>query len=179
MKPEQLQKFYNMAEPRSEEAIRKAQERKTKREDKELLLQDLCARLPYGVKAQVYGWDEEKGEVEIPLKIYSMNTDGYVYFESNDYNVDYSSIEECKPYLRPMSSMTEEEREELKELTAADIVTNSGFGYENLRGMCFGMMYIDCQEIIDWLNKNMFDFRGLIPKGHALSTDEFNPYIED
>lgn len=129
-------------------------------EQKDLVMKDLCGRLPYKVYVQVV---DRVGLTHIweltPEVIQKMWT--------------YKSI---KSYLRPMSSMTEEEREELKELTGADIVTNTGFGYENLRGMCFGMMYLDCQEIIDWFNKKMFDFRGLIPKDLALSTDEFNPY---
>lgn len=131
------------------------------KEEKDLVMKDLCCRLPYRVYVQVVdrvGYTHHTVELnpEVIQKMWS-----------------YKSI---KPYLRPMPSMTEEEREEFKELTAADIVTNSGFGYENLRGMCFGMMYLDCQEIIDWFNKKMFDFRGLIPKDLALSTDEFNPY---
>ena len=129
-------------------------------EQKDLVMKDLCGRLPYSVCVQVvdrvgltHTWELTP---EVIQKMWS-----------------YKSI---KPYLRPMSSMTEEEREELKELTAADIVTNTGFGYKNLRGMCFGMMWDDCQEIIDWFNKKMFDFRELIPKDLALSIDEFNPY---
>ena len=130
-------------------------------EQKDLVMKDLCGRLPYGVYVQIVdrvGFTHTLVELnpEVIQKMWS-----------------YKSI---KPYLRPMSSMSEEEREELKELTAADIVTNNGFGYKNLRGMCFGMMYLDCQEIIDWFNKKMFDFRELIPKDLALSTDEYNPY---
>ena len=81
--------------------------------DRELLIKEISARLPYGVKAKVYGWDEEKGEVEIPLRIYSINTDGYAYFETNDYNVDYLNVDDCLLYLRPMSDMTKEEKKEL------------------------------------------------------------------
>jgi hypothetical protein len=77
--------------------------------DRELLIKEISARLPYGVKAKVYGWDKEKGEVEVPLRIYSINTDGYVYFETNDYDVNYLNVDNCLLYLRPMYSMTEEE----------------------------------------------------------------------
>ena len=132
------------------------------KEEKDLVMKDLCSRLPYGVYVQIVdrvGFTHTLVELnpEVIQKMWS-----------------YKSI---KPYLRPMSSMTEEEREELKELTAADIVTNTGFGYKNLRGMCFGMMYLDCQEIIDWFNKKMFDYRGLIPRGCAIAvTEGNNPY---
>lgn len=140
-------------------------------EEKDLLLKDLCARLPYGVKVQYNG-------SSIRL-IQAIGIEGNEpYFKSKEV-AGWLDVGSCKPYLRPMSSMTEEEREELKELTTADIVTGYGFAYKDLRGMCFGMMYIDCQELIDWLNKKMFDFRGLIPKEIALSTDEFNPYIDN
>ena len=132
------------------------------KEEKDLVMKDLCSRLPYGVYVQIVdrvGFTHTLVELnpEVIQKMWS-----------------YKSI---KPYLRPMSSMTEEEREELKELTAADIVTNTGFGYKNLRGMCFGMMWDDCQEIIDWFNKKMFDYRGLIPRGCAIAvTEGNNPY---
>lgn len=137
-------------------------------EDKQLLLVDLCARLPYGVKVQVTGWDEEKGEVKVPLKIYSINTDGYVYFETNDYDVNYLPIEACCLYLRPMSSMTEEEKEELRqeqirdEQLFADCIKN----HPEMRGL------IIPHFAADWCDKNMFDYRGLISKGLALEALE-------
>ena len=124
-------------------------------EDKQLLLADICARISYGVKAQVIGWDEEKGEVEVPLRIYSINTDGYVYFETNDYDVNYLAIDACLLYLRPMSSMTEEERNEFQ---------------NQCNEMLFGCIFTP--DRFDWLNKNMFDYRGLIPKGLALEAPE-------
>lgn len=137
-----------------------------KPEDKQLLLADLCARLPYNV------WVSYKTKYDDIERATILNGN-YV----RDIMEGTSSWIDFKPYLRPMSSMTEEEREELKELTAADVLTNNGFGYENLRGMCFGMMYIDCQELIDWLNANHFDYRGLIDKGLAIEvTEENNPY---
>lgn len=85
--------------------------------DRELLIKEISSRLPYGVKAQVLGWDEEKGEIEVPLKIYSINTDGYISFEYNHYSVETVYVEDCRLYLRPLSSMTEEEKEELKQIS--------------------------------------------------------------
>ena len=73
-------------------------------QDKQLLLKDLCGRLPYGVIAQVDGWDdEEEIDVIVPVRVYSINTDGYVYFGVNDYNVDYSTIENCTPKYRSIT----------------------------------------------------------------------------
>ena len=132
-----------------------------KQEDKQLLLKDLCARLPYGVIAQVDGWDEEEEiDVIVPVRVYSINTDGYVYFGVNDYNVDYYMIEDCTPYLRPMSSMTEEEKKEYQYITER-------------------WMYdadYSIADSIDWLNAHHFDYRGLIEKRLAISTEEYNPY---
>ena len=132
-------------------------------DEKQLHLADLCARLPYGVKAQVCGWDEEKGEVQITLKIYSINTDGYVYFETNDYDVNYLPVENVRPYLRPLSSMTEEEKVEYCNLQDKFLLSSQ-------------YPVTDGYALYDWLNKKMFDYRGLIPKGSAISTEVFNPY---
>ena len=128
-------------------------------EDKQLLLVDLCSRLPYGVIAQVTGWDEEKGEIEVPLRIYSINTDGYVYFEINDFDVNYLAVDACLLYLRPMSSMTEEERDEYHSIQS------------DIWKPC-GTQYYDNWHSIDWLNAHHFDFRGLIEKGLALEAPE-------
>ena len=127
-------------------------------EEKQLLLKDLSARLPYGVKAQVQGWDEAKEEeVNITLKIYSINTDGYVYFESNDYDVTYCSIDACCLYLRPMSSMTEEEVTEY--LSMCDKEDKDALTTPRYSGT-------------DWLLSHHFDFRDLIEKGLALEAPD-------
>ena len=132
-------------------------------EEKQLLLKDICARLPYGVKAQVIGWDEEKGEVAVPLKIYSINTDGYVYFETNDYDVNYLHIEACRLYLRPLSSMTEKEVKELYMLLFR--VERLGIPDISKEQNAISLLY-------DWFHKHHFDYRGLIPKGLALEAPE-------
>ncbi|MDY6394570.1 MAG: hypothetical protein SPL07_07070 [Bacteroidales bacterium] len=113
-------------------------------EDKELLLVDLCARLPYGVKCINIRWPRD-GHVEISN--INTNSQKVQIFE------DWCDINDCKPYLRPMSSMTEEEKTELWEL---------------LRKLG---MTADVKRL-DWLNKKMFDYRGLIPKGLALEALE-------
>ena len=106
-------------------------------EDKNLLLKDLCARLPYGV---IYhrndGANIELREVDIKNRTLNY-TDDIV-------------VRECKPYLRPMSSMTEEEKNEYFGRTMTiDIVETS-------------------QQVIDWLLKHHFDYRGLISMGLAV-----------
>lgn len=107
-------------------------------EEKELLLKDLCARLPYGVK--VYG-------------NYSYSNGEKIIDDTRVETLDLSKLDwfvngiEIKPYLRQMSSMTEEEE----------------IAYLNLEGAA---------RIIDWLNTHHFDYRGLIKKGLALEAPE-------
>ena len=118
-------------------------------EDKELLLQDLCARLPYGVIIQVKDWTDLDAE----LKIGHINR-----LQINDV--------ELKPYLFPMSSMTEEEWEDCRKIRMI------GWAHGGINGT-----FINAGLIVDWLNRNHFDYRGLIEKGLAIPvTKENNPY---
>ena len=116
-------------------------------EDKELLLKDLSARLPYGVKIN-QGYDEDEIDPPTLLKVDIVHVN------------DHYPIESVKPYLRPMSSITEEEKEELENL---------------LEGIVDGVERWDkpdmCEEY-DWLNAHHFDYRGLIEKGLALEAPE-------
>ena len=75
-------------------------------EEKQLLLKDICARLPYGIK--VLGPWEKDG----PCKLSAIDLTSSRQVRIFE---DWFKIEEVKPYLRPMSSMTEEEREEFQE----------------------------------------------------------------
>jgi len=126
---------------------------------KELLLKDLCARLPYHVKCKIWLKD---GTIE----------EGFLDLQHNYGNVlqdafYYNKIKDIKPYLRPMSSMTKEEYKELKLISPY-----YGFApYEYIYDWCPNY------EMIDFCNKNHFDYRGLIPKNLAIEvTEENNPY---
>ncbi len=129
-------------------------------EEKDLLIKDLSASLLYKVKFSFNLWDEEKQEeVNAVCTIYSVNTDGYceALEESGHIPLDF-----VKPYLRPMSSMTEEEREEYKRM-----LCNVGFTE----------FHKTADKILDFLYKNHFDVHGFIPKGMAIEvTPENNPY---
>ena len=115
-------------------------------EEKDLLLKDLCTRLSCEVKVDHFG------TVKDLLGIMPSSENVMVGYDINDY--EDSVIEDIKPYLRPMSSMTEEERNEhFGRTMTIDIVQTS-------------------KEVIDWLNKKMFDYRGLIEKGLALEAPE-------
>lgn len=111
-------------------------------EDKELLLKDLCARLPYRVQCDVAG------------------RFGPYTFEGDDVK-DLISGRVFKPYLRPLSSMTEEEINEF--ILIFDTVLWLG----NKRSTCI----LNLKQI-DWFNEHHFDYRGLIDKGLALEAPE-------
>ena len=124
-----------------------------KPENKELLLKDLCARLPYDIIVK-----DEYGDY-IEVNIYTANL---------EHLIDRVSEGIVKMVLRPMSSMTEEETKEYQSLCEIH--------FDNTADGDFITYYFDTVESFDWLNKNMFDYRGLIPKDLALSTEMSNPY---
>lgn len=137
-------------------------------EDKELLLKDLCARLPYGVKIRIeYPFYEEKDWY--PEDLCGIDLERMVIANTS------IRIEEFKPYLRPMSSMTEEEIKELRNLCDITPYTDYDSGrYINEYGL--GVLYEDWPSIdvtaIDYLNSIHVDYRGLIPMGLALEAPE-------
>lgn len=128
-------------------------------EQKDLLIKDLCARVPYGVKYMRYSWNFDTDQ-ELPVieTLEFVDKDGYINHR-RVYTVD-----DIKPYLRPMSSMTGVEMLEylsLKEsIVASDEITYSFETYKS----------------IDWLDKNMFDYRGLIPMRLAKDATGLNIY---
>ena len=140
-------------------------------EDKELLIKDLCARLPYRIKASYYGAEEER---EIWDEIESVTLDGYV--DIGQYSL---SIEHIKPYLFPMSSMTDEQSHKFY----CGFVENE-IDYNDFKKYYFDScswdkvltLISDCSDIIDWFNENHFDYRGLIEKGLAIDATGLNIY---
>lgn len=139
-----------------------------KQEDKDLLLKDLCSRLPYGVKAYIKNWsklDRKYYEgVYTVGSVYPSINNIYGYTENGSVEVilGYSDYF-IKPYLFPLSSMTEEQDKEFALLQTN--VHTSGFLFAS-----------DCSDMINWLNKNHFDYRGLIPMGLALDATGLNIY---
>ena len=120
-------------------------------EHKELLLKDLCARLPYQTRVKVWLKDgtTEEGALDLEHNYGDVLRDAFYYNE----------IVKIKPYLFPMSSMTEEQKKE----------------YNLLRNMVDKELY-DNWESIDYLNVHHFDFRGLIEKGLAIDATGLNIY---
>ena len=141
------------------------------REEKELLRRDLSARLPYNVICQVEFKESGKHNSQIMLlsgifidEAYFTTKGGSIY--SNEY----------KPYLFPFSSMTEEQREELKqehikdEKLYVECLTRAAKGDNSMRGK------VIIHYAMDWCNKNHFDYRGLIPMGLAIDATNLNIY---
>ena len=122
------------------------------RENKELLLVDLCGRLPYGV---ILSCCDTVGE-----KLTSIDEKGLV---NHDYDID-----EVKPYLFPMSSMTEEYKEEL-------VHKRLGY-YQVFEGIGRRFFFERGCEVYEWLNEHHFDYRGLIEKGLAIDCTNLNIY---
>ena len=118
-------------------------------DDKDLLLKDLCARLPYGVICK-----DEYGNV---LELNSIDIPNTATFRCSDKTFWTTDLDKCKPYLYPLSSMTDGQKIEY---------------YKT----CKGFKHFMTTKSFDWLNKNHFDYRGLIPKGLAIDATELNIY---
>ena len=125
-------------------------------DEKKLLLRDLCARLPYGVKGMVSRRDHNNRECEFVKTIDGKLYDRFAVLQESWY--DNVTI---KPYLFPLSSMTEEQKNDcpIGETNLNIIKDNLG---------CYGIIEIPWRLsflFIDWCNKNHFDYRGLISIG--------------
>lgn len=147
-----------------------------KQEDKELFLRDLCARLPYKVKVTTTNAAVRFGVIS------GISFENKISVRTKHADIVFNCTE-VKPYLFPMSSMTEEQFLELTELCNMYDNYNDYNPYEywgiqvcckHIHGNkpCFSNNY----KAIDWLNKNHFDYRGLIPMGLALDATVLNVY---
>lgn len=118
-------------------------------ESKELLFKDLCARLPYGVKVN--------NEIQGDFVIYGV-CENYIFARTTTSHADFR-IENIKPYLFPLSSMTDEQEEEYNDLNCYELG-------------CFP----STEGALDYLIKNHFDYRYLIDKGLAIDATNLNIY---
>ena len=131
-------------------------------EEKDLLINDLCARMPYRTKIQLIEYSVTGKKLPSEIKILDYCMLGKVQAYCNGFRKD-----EIKPYLFPMSNMTEEQWKEYQTLKMTDWVEGDING-----------VFINAGTITDWLNKNHFDYRGLIEKGLAIDATNLNIYIE-
>ena len=148
-------------------------------EEKMLLIKDLSARLPYAVTVEhTRGFRGTLHDITIH-HMYDDNDNVYNAICYTDFfgDEDCIYIEYFKPYLLPLSSMTEEQKKELRQMGA--FINTFG-------NICFAMLdeyghdiiptYEDAIRITNWLNKNHFDYRGLIEKGLALDATDKEIY---
>ena len=135
--------------------------------EKDLLLKDLCARLPYGVKIErydtYYGAVSEIDETHNKID-YFRDFVGAIDITFLDKWIEEYNV---KPYLFPLSSMTEWQEKELEELDPEfyTIINDNGT--------------IECvmnNKTFDWFHKHHFDWRGLIPMGLANDATGLNIY---
>ena len=133
-----------------------------KQEDKDLLLKDLCARLLYGVKCQIQ--EDEYTYIGTLCRIEVDNKNGNLLdFVETISGLDCQVyLSEVKPYLFPLSSMTEEQIEELIKL----INTGQNDNNEFMRSLCR----------IEFYHKNHIDYNGLIEKGLAIDATGLDIY---
>jgi hypothetical protein len=133
-------------------------------EERDILLKDICARLPYNVKAYVKHWSslEQKyyeGVYDVKSAFPSLN-EIHVQSSSGAVNITLGYYEhEFKPYLFPLSSMTEEQEEE----------------YNNLNCWELGC-FPHTEDALDYLIANHFDYRELIERGLALDATGLDIY---
>ena len=125
------------------------------REQKDLLINDLCGRLSHGVKCKIL----ETNEVKILGAIQYDGENTLFDFWEDDQKIQYGYqlyLSEFKPCLLPISSMTEEQK------TSHNFLKHSA--------------YANPIKLVDWYNKNHFDYRGLIPMGLAIDATGLNIY---
>ena len=144
-------------------------------EDKVLLFRDLCARIPYNVKCYNSKYRPDLAEEIICITVnYNhpcVQLGTYLY-----------KLEQVKPYLFPLSSMTEEQEKEIQE-----IIGNPDYAciIRKTDGLELWLNFIDTDptiwldaifEVQDYLNKNYFDYRNLINKNLAIDCTNLNIY---
>ena len=146
-------------------------------EDKSLLLKDLCARLPYGVK--MIDTEPYSTEHNPILTLSYISEDNGIGCRAGK-GVMATSLGSIKPYLFPLSSMTEEQKKEISKRYKLHTyyglcieIANHSEGYWDDDNSCNLQDYL---WLVDWLNKNHFDYRGLIEKGLAIDATGLNIY---
>ena len=127
------------------------------KEDRELLMRDLSCRIPYGVFVKIDGMSKI-------VKLTSISCYGEVGVDDGS-NYLYP-ISEVKPYLFPLSSMTEEQEKEYNETLGVVINIDDSTVFEEDK----------TYHTLDWLNKNHFDYRFLIDEGLAIDATDLNIY---
>lgn len=133
-------------------------------ENKDLLLKDLCTRLPYFTKVQI------KNEIVVLDSI--CDDDGY-HFNFIGEDREGVNIEEIKPYLFPISSITEEQWKEITDIQIKESLKSIDSNNDYMSNPLFS---IGDLKTLDWCYVNHLDWRGLIPMGLAIDATGLNIY---
>jgi hypothetical protein len=148
-----------------------------KQEDKELLIRDLCSRLPYKPIVQIDNcgiWNlrgidhDDSAELRDRVIVWHGET---LPSSKNSF-----PIINCKPFLFPLSSMTEEQKNQLKEIWDADMNKALDCAISGEEGLSDLFQLSAAKKVINWLIKNHFDFQSLIPKELAIDCTNLNVY---
>lgn len=139
-------------------------------EEKQLLLKDLCMRIPYRTFVCLNPGAYNKPETCILTGVHGEQV--HLNVDSDPFRIDH-----IKPYLRPMSSMTEEEVKEIQKINWQFYKPENGliecFVGDADDGYC---SVSQMTGILDYLNAHHFDYRGLIEKGLAIDCTNLNIY---
>ena len=152
-------------------------------EEKELVLIDLSGRVRYGVRLWLKCFEKETkyfidGHNILGSVVYDRGSEHKIsLIDKGEYNIEghsFSNYEQAiKPYLRSLSNMTEEERNELSDYLCEQVMSNKiGITIPPNPTQGKGIPFIWMGDCIDWLNAHHFDYRGLIEKGLALEAPE-------
>ena len=133
-------------------------------------MKDLCARLPYGVKMNHIADDEHSPKTLIGVAKDMITLEGLGGYECVD-------VEDYKPYLFTLSSMTEEQYDEMEKIVSDDYLENIQITKEMREKVDFITHFpIYSPNVIDWFHKNHFDYRDFIEKGLAIDATGLNIY---
>ena len=135
--------------------------------NKEILIKDLCARLPYGVK------------VLFENEVFSIDYISAVYEEikldiPDNYNT--FNISNVKPYLFPLSSMTREQLLDVQEILGKNEIEIGDDFLRIVDSERNTISYLEILAVLEWFYKNHFDIYGLIPMGLAINATNLNIY---
>ena len=154
------------------------------KEDKILLVKDLCSRLPYGVRV-CHVASEISGVLHnmSVLHMYEGNSDSDKPDSIVDYIADIDffgdgypyEVEAFKPYLFPLSSISSEQLKEVSEILGKDVEIFDNYLniVEHTRNT---FSYLELDALFEWFNKNHFDYRNLIERNLAIDCTNINIY---
>lgn len=139
-------------------------------EQKDLILKDLCARLPYGVKCCIYNFGENTIRIKEDI-LWSVQGDNILTLKSCVEKGEAYMYHQIKPYLFPLSSMTEEQKQEYTYIVnyiSPDDTDNWKEGE---------FIYVEqFSQLMHFYHINHLDYMGLIPKGLAIDATSKNIY---